>query len=162
MVWVGRSLKDHLVPTPCLRRGHLPLHRVAQWPPKLTLNISRDGCQDPGAGPYTWPCWASWGALGPKPVKVPVGSLPSSTSQLVSPANVLRVHSIHGPCHWQRGQTASVPKLTPEEHHSPLVSIWTLSCWPQLLESDHPANSLSTNCQLHQTATISQIGWIVA
>jgi len=30
MVWVGRDLKDHLVPTPCPGQGHLPLDQVAQ------------------------------------------------------------------------------------------------------------------------------------
>ena len=30
MVWVGRDLKDHLVPTPCHEQGHLPLDQVAQ------------------------------------------------------------------------------------------------------------------------------------
>ena len=30
MVWAGRDLKDHLVPTPCHKQGHLPLDQVAQ------------------------------------------------------------------------------------------------------------------------------------
>ena len=32
MVWVGRDLKDHLVPTPCHGQKHLPLDQVAQSP----------------------------------------------------------------------------------------------------------------------------------
>ena len=30
MVWVGRDLNDHLVPTLCREQGHLPLDQVAQ------------------------------------------------------------------------------------------------------------------------------------
>ena len=30
MVWVGRDLIDHLVPTPCHGQRHLPLDQVAQ------------------------------------------------------------------------------------------------------------------------------------
>lgn len=30
MVWVGRNVEDHPVPTPCHRQGHLPLDHVAQ------------------------------------------------------------------------------------------------------------------------------------
>jgi len=30
MVWVGRDLIDHLVPTPCHGQGHLLLEQVAQ------------------------------------------------------------------------------------------------------------------------------------
>ncbi|GAB0192649.1 cAMP-dependent protein kinase inhibitor alpha [Grus japonensis] len=30
MVWVGRDLKDHLVPTPCHGQGHPPLDHIAQ------------------------------------------------------------------------------------------------------------------------------------
>ena len=32
MVWVGRDLKDHLVPTPCHGQRHLPLDQGAQSP----------------------------------------------------------------------------------------------------------------------------------
>lgn len=32
MVWVGRSLKDHLIPTPCHGWGCLPLFQIAQSP----------------------------------------------------------------------------------------------------------------------------------
>ena len=32
MVWVGRDLQDHVVPTPCCRQGHLPLDQVAHSP----------------------------------------------------------------------------------------------------------------------------------
>lgn len=32
MVWVGRSLKDHLIPTPCHGWGRLPLFQIAQSP----------------------------------------------------------------------------------------------------------------------------------
>jgi len=32
MVWVGRDLIDHLVPTPLHGEGHLPLDQVAQSP----------------------------------------------------------------------------------------------------------------------------------
>ena len=30
MIWVGKNIKDHLVPFPCYREGHLPLDQVAQ------------------------------------------------------------------------------------------------------------------------------------
>jgi len=30
MAWVGRDLKDHLVPTPCHGQGHFSLDQVAQ------------------------------------------------------------------------------------------------------------------------------------
>lgn len=30
VIWVGRNLKDHLVPTPCQGDGHLPLDQVPQ------------------------------------------------------------------------------------------------------------------------------------
>jgi len=32
MVWVGRDLRDHVVPTHCYGQGHLPLDQVAQSP----------------------------------------------------------------------------------------------------------------------------------
>jgi len=38
MVWVGRDLTDHLVPTPCHEQGHLPPAQVA--PSSLALNTS--------------------------------------------------------------------------------------------------------------------------
>ena len=32
MVWVGKDLKDHLVPIPCPGQGHLPLDQVVPNP----------------------------------------------------------------------------------------------------------------------------------
>jgi len=32
MVWVGRDLKDQLIPTPCHGQGHLPPDQVAPSP----------------------------------------------------------------------------------------------------------------------------------
>lgn len=32
MVWLGKDLKDHLVPTPCHEQGQLPLDQVAPSP----------------------------------------------------------------------------------------------------------------------------------
>jgi len=32
MAWVGKDLKDHLVPALCHGQGHLPLHEVAHTP----------------------------------------------------------------------------------------------------------------------------------
>lgn len=29
LVWVGKALKDHLVPAPCRGQGHIPLDQVA-------------------------------------------------------------------------------------------------------------------------------------
>jgi len=43
MVWVGRDLSDHLVPTPCYRQGHLPLDSLPKAPSSLALNASREG-----------------------------------------------------------------------------------------------------------------------
>ena len=43
MVWVGRDLKDHLVPTPCHGQGHLPPDQVAQSPSKPGLEHFQGG-----------------------------------------------------------------------------------------------------------------------
>jgi len=44
MVWVGRDLKDHLVPTPpCHGQGYLPLHQVAQSPTQPGLEHFQGG-----------------------------------------------------------------------------------------------------------------------
>jgi len=32
MVWVGKNLKNHPIPTPCGGQGHLPLDQIAQSP----------------------------------------------------------------------------------------------------------------------------------
>ena len=67
------------------------------------------GCPDPGAGPCPWPCWSSWGWLGIYRLSslsscLWIKSLPPSLStaplNLMSSANLLRMHSI--PCHLQR------------------------------------------------------------
>jgi len=59
-------------------------------------------CPSPGAGPFTCPCWASWGWHGPSSQACPGPSgwhpFPSGMSiaplSLVSSANLLKVHSI--------------------------------------------------------------------
>ena len=43
MVWVGRGLYDHPVPTPCYRQGHLPLDQVAQSPIQPGLECFQGG-----------------------------------------------------------------------------------------------------------------------
>ena len=43
MVWVGRDLKDHLIPAPCHEQGHLPLHQVAQSPIQPGLGHCQGG-----------------------------------------------------------------------------------------------------------------------
>lgn len=42
MVWTGENLKDHPVPAPHHRQGHLPQEQVAESPSNLALNTSRD------------------------------------------------------------------------------------------------------------------------
>lgn len=43
--WFGleRSLKDHLIPTPCFRQEHLPVHQVAHGPNQPWHRLFRDG-----------------------------------------------------------------------------------------------------------------------
>ena len=43
MVWVGKDLKDHLVPPPCHGQGHLPLAQVAQSPVQPGLEPFQGG-----------------------------------------------------------------------------------------------------------------------
>jgi len=45
MVWAGRDLKDHLVPTPspCHEQGHLSLDQVAQSPVQPGLEHFQGG-----------------------------------------------------------------------------------------------------------------------
>jgi len=43
MFWVGRDLKDHLVPTPLHGQGHLPLHHFAQRPIQPDLEHFQGG-----------------------------------------------------------------------------------------------------------------------
>jgi len=45
MVWVGRELKDHLVPNPCRKQGHLPLDQVAQ----SSIQPGLEHCQGGGS-----------------------------------------------------------------------------------------------------------------
>jgi len=42
MVWVGKDLKDHPVPTPLPWQGHLPLDQVAQSPVQPRWSILRN------------------------------------------------------------------------------------------------------------------------
>jgi len=43
MVWVGRDLTDHLVPTPCHRQGHLSVDWSAQSPIQPGLEHFQEG-----------------------------------------------------------------------------------------------------------------------
>ena len=43
MIWVGRDLSDHLVPTPCHRQGHLPLDQVVHSPIQPGLECFQGG-----------------------------------------------------------------------------------------------------------------------
>jgi len=45
MVWVGRDLKDRLVPAPRHGQGHLPLDQAAQSPIQPGLERFRGVCQ---------------------------------------------------------------------------------------------------------------------
>jgi len=49
MVWVGRDLTYHLVPTPCHGQGHLPLDQVAQSP----IQPGLDHCQGGGSHSFS-------------------------------------------------------------------------------------------------------------
>jgi len=42
MVWVGRDLKDHLIPIPLPWAGTLPPDQGAQTPSNLALNTARE------------------------------------------------------------------------------------------------------------------------
>ena len=44
LVWVGRDLKDHLVPTPSHRQGHLPPDQAAA----CTIQSDLEHCQGQG------------------------------------------------------------------------------------------------------------------
>uniref|UniRef100_A0A8B9GSG9 Sodium/hydrogen exchanger n=1 Tax=Amazona collaria TaxID=241587 RepID=A0A8B9GSG9_9PSIT len=76
LVWVGRELKAHPVPTPCHEQGHLPLHHVAPSPVQPGL----EQCQ-------------GWGSQSPlcqvkaiPPCRVPTGPCPKPLSRfLVAP-----------------------------------------------------------------------------
>jgi len=43
MAWVGRDLKDHVVPTPCHRLVATHQLRLPRAPSNLALSTSRDG-----------------------------------------------------------------------------------------------------------------------
>ena len=45
MVWLGKDLKDHLVPTPCHEQGHLPLDQGAQ----SSIQPGLEPCQGGGS-----------------------------------------------------------------------------------------------------------------
>ena len=73
-----------------------------------------------------------------------VECLPSSiltiSLSLVSSTDSLKVHSIPLLWHWKRlNSTSSIT----HSWWKPLVSTWTLMCWPQLFECSHPDNSSS-------------------
>jgi len=42
MVWVGRDLIEHLVPTPCHGQGHFRQTRLLKDPSNMALNTSSD------------------------------------------------------------------------------------------------------------------------
>ena len=50
MVWVGRELKDLLVPTPCHGQGHLPLDQAAESPVQPGLEHFREGASAASLG----------------------------------------------------------------------------------------------------------------
>ena len=50
MVWVGKDLEDHRVPTLCHRQGHLPLDQVAHSPIQPGLEYFQGGGTDNLAG----------------------------------------------------------------------------------------------------------------
>jgi len=50
MVWVGRDLKDHLVPPPRHGQGLLPPAQVAQSPSNPALNTGREGAATASLG----------------------------------------------------------------------------------------------------------------
>jgi len=49
MVWVGRHLKAHLVPTPCHEQGHLPPDQVAQ----SSIQPGLEHCQGGGSHSFS-------------------------------------------------------------------------------------------------------------
>jgi len=49
MVWVGRDLKDHLVPSPCHGQGHLPLAHAAQ----SSIQPGLEHCQGGGSHSFS-------------------------------------------------------------------------------------------------------------
>jgi len=49
MVWVGRDLKDHLVPPPRHGQGHLPLEQAAQSP----IQPGLEHCQEGGSHSFS-------------------------------------------------------------------------------------------------------------
>jgi len=50
MVWVGRDLKDHLVPTPAMSRDIFHQPRVLRAPSNLALNSAREGAATASLG----------------------------------------------------------------------------------------------------------------
>jgi len=54
VVWVGRDLKAHLIPTPCHGQGHLPLDQVAQlYHSTNTLSPLTQTVGEPHSIPYS-------------------------------------------------------------------------------------------------------------
>ncbi|XP_039554548.1 uncharacterized protein LOC120497316 isoform X3 [Passer montanus] len=51
LVWVGRDLKDHLIPTPCHGQGHLPLSQAAPSPSVQPGLGHCQGCRAAPASP---------------------------------------------------------------------------------------------------------------
>jgi len=49
MVWVGRDLEDHLVPTPCHEQGHLPPAHAAQ----SSIQPGLEHCQGGGSHSFS-------------------------------------------------------------------------------------------------------------
>lgn len=43
IVWIGKDLTDHLIPTPCHDMVYLSLNQAAQGSIQLALNVARDG-----------------------------------------------------------------------------------------------------------------------
>jgi len=50
MVWVGRDLTDHPVPTPCHGQGHLPSDQLLKALSDLALNPAREGAATASLG----------------------------------------------------------------------------------------------------------------
>lgn len=103
----------------------------------LQFHILRTGC-------ISWLSWTlhEFHTVPPlKPVMFPVDGIPSLWSLDCTTQFSVTSRLAEGtlnPCHQQRYQTAPVPTPISKECHLSLVSTWTLTCWQQLLEWNHP------------------------
>lgn len=91
--------------------------------------------------------------MGPLLRLVQVASCPSGVLKgllsLVSPADLLRMHSTPSSMSLMKMTVTLVPVWTPERHHLSLVYIGTLSCWPLACRCDHPTNFLPIKQPTH-------------